>query len=325
MEPPVSRLDAVRRHIGSVLALLLFVLAVVAIRAMLHDVDGEQILQAVRGMTATTLGLAGLCVAGSYAFLVGYDASALRHIGRRVPARTLAVGSFCAYAMGNTVGLAVLSGGAVRHRFYQRSGLGLRDVTIVSTFCALAFGISVSLVGLVALVVYPDLLEGGLPVPAAVLRWSSAAALIVSVTLLAAGSLYARPIGIGRFRMRMPVPSVLMAQVVFSLGELSLAALALFLLLPETASIGYPRFVCLFAAASLVAALSHVPGGVGVFDGLMIGGLGAHGESVPGAAAAVLVYRALYYLGPFLMSVLLVGTARWWFGPAVPVTPARKA
>jgi len=300
------------RHAGPLLGAGVFALALVAVRALLREVDIDQIGAAIARIPATMLWAATLSVAGSYAFLIGYDASALRYVGRRVPAAVMAVGSFSAYALGNTAGVAVLSGGAVRHRFYRRFGLSLREITIVSTFCAVAFGVSVSLVGLAALIGYPQTLSRLVAAPESLVRWAGGAALLVCIGSLAVASYRAMPIGIGRFRLRLPTPSVLVAQVVFSLGELTLAALALYLLVPGGAGMAFLHFVSLFAAASLAAALSHVPGGIGVFDGLLIAGLNANGEAMPDAVAAVLAFRALYYLGPFLMSLALLCSVGPW-------------
>ena len=300
------------RHAGPLLGAVLFALALVAIRALMRDVDIGHIGQALLGIPETMLCAAALSVIGSYAFLVGYDASALRYVGRQVPRSVMAVGSFSAYALGNTVGLAVLSGGAVRHRFYHRFGLSLREITIVSAFCAIAFGVSVSLVGLAALIGYPEVVTRLVPAPDSLVRGTSGIVLLICVGALALGSISARPIGIGRWRLRLPAPPLMMAQVVFSIGELTLAALALYLLLPGEAPMEFLRFVSLFAAASLAAALSHVPGGIGVFDGLLIAGLHASGEPVEHAAAAVLAFRAIYYLGPFLISLVLLCTVGPW-------------
>src|SRR3546814_8061762 len=58
---------------------------------------------------------------------------------------------FVAYALGNTVGLGVLTGGAVRMRMYHAAGVETPQVGRAITFNALAFGIGISTLGALGL------------------------------------------------------------------------------------------------------------------------------------------------------------------------------
>jgi phosphatidylglycerol lysyltransferase len=46
--------------------------------------------------------------------------------GVQLPPRTLVLGGFSAFAIGNAIGLSMLSGGSVRYRLYARQGWALR-------------------------------------------------------------------------------------------------------------------------------------------------------------------------------------------------------
>lgn len=46
----------------------------------------------------------------------------------KLPAPTLVLGGFSAFAIGNAIGLSMLSGGSVRYRLYARHGLGAGEV-----------------------------------------------------------------------------------------------------------------------------------------------------------------------------------------------------
>lgn len=148
-----------KKHGGSLFAFVVFVLGIIAVRALLRDVDIHAVFHQVSAISRTTLLIALGSTALGYMFLVGYDWSALRYIGKSAPPIVLGLGSFTAYALGNTVGLAVLSGGAVRHRFYQGLGLDVKDIAVVSTFCAVSFGTGVTIIGLAALVYHPAALS----------------------------------------------------------------------------------------------------------------------------------------------------------------------
>ncbi len=60
--------------------------------------------------------------AGSYICLGLFDALAVRYAGKPLALHRTAIASFCGLSIGHTVGLAALSSGAVRYRFYARLG-----------------------------------------------------------------------------------------------------------------------------------------------------------------------------------------------------------
>ncbi|ANG63248.1 hypothetical protein A8C75_12720 [Marinobacterium aestuarii] len=293
-----------KTHSGSLLAFVVFALGVVAVRALLRDVDIHAVLNQLSAIPRATLIVAMGATFLSYTVLVGYDWSALRYIGKSAPPIVLGFGSFTAYALGNTVGLAVLSGGAVRHRFYQGLGLDARDIAVVSTICAISFGTGVTLVGLAALAYHPAALSAVINLSPAVVRTLSVLLLIALVAILAWGSVRGR--ATGRYRIRLPRPAELLAQLGFSVGDIALAGLALYVLLPADSSLPYSTFIAVFSAAAVAGVISHVPGGIGVFDSVIIAGVAQSTDQVPGVAAAVLAYRAIYYLLPFVVALVIL-------------------
>lgn len=58
----------------------------------------------------------------AYVALAFYDVYALRYIGKTLPAGVVGIGGFLGYAFGNTIGVSVVSGGAVRYRIYSAYG-----------------------------------------------------------------------------------------------------------------------------------------------------------------------------------------------------------
>jgi phosphatidylglycerol lysyltransferase len=125
---------------------------------------------------------------------------------------------------------------------------------------------------------------------------------VIVITYLAATHIRTMPIRVSRFEPSLPRPHVAIAQLVVSTCEWVLAGSVLHVLLPP----GGPSllvFLGAFILAQLLGLASHVPGGVGVFEGLMILLLKpylASGTLLP----SLVVYRAVYYLLP--LSVALV-------------------
>lgn len=90
---------------------------------LLAPLDFKEVLANLRATPWTIYAPALLATLLGYAALIGYDWSALRYIGKRLPLPVVALGGFPGYAFGNTIGLSVLSGGAVRYRIYSALGL----------------------------------------------------------------------------------------------------------------------------------------------------------------------------------------------------------
>jgi phosphatidylglycerol lysyltransferase len=136
---------------------VLFSLALWGIHHLLAEIHYADLVAEIRGLTPGRLTLAVLFTAGSFAALVGYDWSALRYLGKRLPFPAVALASFCGYAVSNTVGLSVLSGGSVRYRMYVEHGLDGVDIARLSLFSILALGVGVHLVAAAALLIHPEI------------------------------------------------------------------------------------------------------------------------------------------------------------------------
>ena len=119
--------------------LALSALAFDALRGLLREVSYAEVVQQIAAQPASDLLLAGLATALSYLVLTGYDFSALKYAGAKVRSTTVLLTSFIAYALGNTVGLGVLTGGAVRMRLYTAAGIDAGRVAQAAAFNAGAF------------------------------------------------------------------------------------------------------------------------------------------------------------------------------------------
>jgi uncharacterized membrane protein YbhN (UPF0104 family) len=86
------------------------------------------------------------------------------------------------------------------------------------------------------------------------------------------------------------------------------AAAVLYTLLPPAEG-GYVRILGVFMLAFVAAVLSHVPGGYGVFDVLIVEFLPK--DRGPAVVAALLVFRVIYYWLPLLIAASLLGWNEW--------------
>lgn len=301
-----------RQPIGLAVTLLLFAIALIACRHLLSELDlyalHDSILQVPQPVL---LGALGATIIG-FMVLLGYEWSATRYAGVTLPARTLFLGGFTAFAIGNAIGLSLLSGGSVRYRLYARHGLGAAEVARMTLFASLSLGCA--LPPLAALATLSNLpaasvaLHVSQPVLAAI-----AIAVLLLCAILAIG-LYRRRlpeqpyadnllVRIGRRTLRLPGRRLTFLQLIITALDVAAAAIVLYLLLPQAPPFG--AFLLVYLLALAAGVLSHVPGGVGVFEAIL---LAAFADTLGAAplAAALLLYRLIYVILPMLAACILL-------------------
>jgi phosphatidylglycerol lysyltransferase len=297
--PALHRLGQV---VPAILGLVLFLAALTVLRAELRAVTWHELIADVFSTSPRRLGLAlGLTIV-NYGVLTGYDFLALAYVGRRLSWWRVAVASFLAYAIANTVGFALLSGASVRYRFYTRWGVTSEELTRIVFSYSVTFWLGLLVLGGVSLVVNPLPAMHGLPahgVGVAV----GCLLVLTSGAYLAATFVRRAPIRVRRFELSLPSPRFALAQLIISTLDWMLAGAVLYVLLPPS-QLSFAVFLGAFLSAVLIGLVSHVPGGMGVFEGVMVVLLRpylASGQLLP----ALVTYRAVYYLLP--ITIALVG------------------
>ena len=210
--------------------------------------------------------------------------------------------SFVSYAFNLNFG-ALVGGMAFRYRLYSRLGLSAGTTTRV-----LAMSVATNWLGYLAL--------SGVMLVTGVVRlpesWAGAGVLrLVGVALLLVFAAYMVLTWLTRIdeltvgNWRMPVPSRGMAVLQAGLSMLNWMLMGgiVYILLPGDA-LSYPVVLGALLLAAIAGVVTHVPAGLGVLEAVFIAVLGGkvpHGTLL----AAILVYRALYYLAPLAVAAVV--------------------
>lgn len=304
-EPTHSlRQTLTRNVVPVVLGLGLFGAGLWALYRLLHKVHFADVLHEMKTMPASVLGIALLTTALAYLALIGYDWWALRYLDKKLPTRAVLLGGFLGYAFGNTIGVSVISGGAVRYRIYSAYGLNAFEVAALSSYIALAMGIGLTLVGVIALGLHPAALAGLLPFDEALIQAGALGIAGLTLAVLFGLSFSGRTLRVRRFEISMPSPGILVGQLIVALFDSTMAAATLYVLLPAGAP-DFVTFLAIYATATMVGVLSHVPGGVGVFETVVIAAMPPDTD-VGTVAAALLLFRSIYFLLPFALAFVVV-------------------
>lgn len=289
----------IRRWALHVIPFLLLAAAVFVLWREFRDISLGEVAAAMRAWGVSSVSWALALSAASFTLMGLVEWLGLRWAGARLPLVPALWGSFLANAIGHTLGANLLVSGAVRARFYDRYGVSLKQVAATTVFHGVSFAVGLSALAGASLLIA----EGH---DRAVTRIAGPVADGLGVLLLAGVVAYVALCGTLKQPLRgfghsLKLPSWRVALAQIGLGALdnAVAAGIIWTLLPSDA-VGYFSFVGAYAPSVVVGLISHVPGGVGVFEGSMSALL----ASVPPAplAAAFLGYRLAFFLLPLLIA-----------------------
>jgi uncharacterized membrane protein YbhN (UPF0104 family) len=294
-------------RIGLVLSLTIIAVAVVVLYHILREIDPDELIDAIEATNWRTLLIAGLFVAAGYLTLTFYDLFALRTIGRlEVPYRVAALAGFTSYAVGHNVGASVFSGGAVRYRIYSGWGLSVIEVTKICFVAGLTFWLGNATVLGLGILQAPQAARALDQLP----LWTNRLLAIIILALLAAyvAWVWVKPRVIGRegWQVTLPGGPLTLLQIAIGIVDLACCAAAMYMLVPDEPNLGFVTVAVIFVAATLLGFASHAPGGLGVFDAAMLVALWQFDKE--DLLAGLLLFRLLYYIVPFVLSLAVLGT-----------------
>jgi uncharacterized membrane protein YbhN (UPF0104 family) len=299
------------RSFGVVVSVAIAATAVFALTHVLKSVDYNEVFAVVRRTSTGFIALALMLVAISYGSLTLYDLLALRTIGRKdVPYRVAALASFTSYPIAHGAGAVALVSPVVRYRIYSYHGLGAFDVINICFLTGLTFWLgNLTALGL-SLFCEPGAISLVDQLPPRLNRLLALALLLGVAAFLVWTWLSPRRFGTRRWPVRLPSGPVVLLQIAIGIVDLGAAALAMYVLIPAGVNIAIFHLTAVFIAATLLGFASHAPAGLGVFDAAILIGLG--GEEREPVIAALLMFRFLYHLLPFVMALGLFAGVEGW-------------
>jgi glycosyltransferase 2 family protein len=291
------------RRLGLAGSIVILAISIAVFVGIVVSIDPGQFEAAISSTSGNQIAAAFCLAATSYLALTGYDALALRHLKIRVPYRLTALASFTSYAISFTLGFPLITGGAVRYWLYGPAGLSAGKVASLTLIAGVTFWLGM-----------------GLVVGAGLLFEASAISEINHVNILfnqamglaVLAALAAYIVFVSRrrrartplFHIRLPGPTLTLGQTALGVIDVCSAAGALYVLLPKGHGLAFVTFGSLYSFACMLGIASHAPGGIGVFEATMLKTVPADSGSV---LAALLLFRAIYYLAPFILALALLG------------------
>jgi len=214
------------------------------------------------------------------------------------------------------VGASAFTGGAVRYRIYSRYGLSAVDVAKVCFIAALTFWLGNATVLGLGVAYAPQVASAIDHLP----PWFNRALAFGIIGLLATYVVWVwrtpRVVGRNNWLVTLPNGPLTLLQIFVGIIDLACCAAAMYMLVPEEPYIGFVTVAVIFVASTLLGFASHSPGGLGVFDAAMLVALWQF--DTEDLLAGLLLFRLLYYLVPFAISLAVLGGRELWFHIIVP-------
>jgi glycosyltransferase 2 family protein len=294
------------RKLGVLISLTMITIAAVVLYRILRDIDPDALIDAIDATDWKTFIIAGLFVVAGYLTLTFYDLFALRAIGRpEVPYRVAALAGFTSYAVGHNVGASVFSGGAVRYRIYSNWGLSVIEVTKICFLAGLTFWLGNATVLGLGVLKSPQAARAIDQLP----LWCNRTIALVILAMLVSyvAWVWVKPRVIGRdgWQVTLPGGPLTLVQIAIGIVDLGCCAAAMYMLVPDEPNLGFVTVAVIFVAATLLGFASHAPGGLGVFDAAMMVALWQFDKE--DLLAGLLLFRLLYYIIPFVISLAVLG------------------
>jgi len=314
-------------RIGFLISLTIIAIAVAVLYRILRDIEIDEVMQALRDTDKHSIALAALFVACAYFTLTFYDLFALRTVGRPdVPYWVAALAGFTSYSVGHNVGASLITGGAVRYRIYSACGLDAIAVAKVCFVAGLTFWLGNATVLGLGIAYTPQAASAIDQLP----PWFNRAAAIVTLIVLASyvAWVWSKPRMIGRdgWQVTLPGGPLTLLQIVIGIIDLTFCALAMYMLVPDEPNMGFVVVAVIFVSATLLGFASAAPGGLGVFDAAMLVALWQFDKEE--LLAGLLLFRLLYYVVPFALSLLILGIRELALaigGPPPPPPPSEQS
>lgn len=293
------------RYAGPLIGLLAFASALWVLHHALADYRYEDIIAYLRRLSWPQLLAALLATALSYLVTTGYDYLALRYIRRPLPWFKVGFAALISYAFSNSVGLSVLTSSSLRYRLYSSWGLSSVDIARVVLFTTLTLWLGILAVGGTVLALNP-LEPGAVPWLALDGRGTGGFLLSVPALYLLLGMVRRQPLKLGPWQWPMVRWPLALAQLAVGALDWVMAGMVLYVLLPNPAAVGLGNLLGVFLVAQIAGLISHVPGGLGVFESLALLLLR---DRLPAAdlLGALLAYRLMYYLLPLALAAAGLG------------------
>ena len=270
----------------------------------IEEIDFEDVAQHLSSVPLPTIITALLCAAGVYITIGLYEGIAVRLASGRDLRWQAFRTAVIANPLGRAIGVAMVSGGALRYRMYAPEGLSLKQIGAVILLVAMPYVFGVGWLIDLSLLLHLKEASRAFQLPLAAVAVFGVLGLAKDIGWLAFVATRTQPIVLRGQSIRLPSLRDALLQIAFGLTQISLMTTILYLFMPPELNMTWPAFVAVYCIAFVAGQMSNVPAGLGVLEAALFLMLP---HVPPGKlVGSVLAYRAVYELAPLGVALVLL-------------------
>ncbi|MEA5505156.1 lysylphosphatidylglycerol synthase domain-containing protein [Halotia wernerae UHCC 0503] len=298
-------LKKLRLNISPLFGLLLLALSAWAIAHQLREYNYHDILNSIAAIPKKrSIRAIGLTALG-YLTMIGYDILGFAYIHRSLNWRKIALTNFISSSFSNTIGFALLTGSAIRYRFYSRWQVSRLAIAQIIAFVNFTFWLGMFAIAGLIFLINPLIIPPQLHLPFNTVLPLGVMCLGLVIVYVLGSIVIKHPLIIHRHELRFPNFYVSLAQIAVSSLDWALAAAVLYTLLPANIALSYIDFLGMYLLAMFTGLVSNVPGGLGVFETVILL-IFPPPVSAAAVLGSMLAYRGVYYFIPLLLATSLL-------------------
>ncbi|WP_038548975.1 lysylphosphatidylglycerol synthase transmembrane domain-containing protein [Neorhizobium galegae] len=260
----------------------------------------SDIVESVRAIPTFNLLMALLFAFGSYLCLSGFDWAGVRYVKNDLAYPKIGLASFIALSIGQSVGLAGLSSGALRYRYYAHWGMSAEDVAKIVLLSGVTVGIGMAVLSGIVMVINPKDAASVLGLSETVIIAIGFACLAATAGYLALAAFVRTPLKIRAWTFEMPTLKIAIAQVVIGTINFAMVSACLREVMGATADVSYLKAATAFVLANLAILITHAPGGLGVLEATV-----RHVMGDQASIGSLVAFRVIYFFIPFFIGLPL--------------------
>lgn len=292
------------RNLTPLFGVFLFAVALWMLHYELKEYHYRDVLQHLKTLPSMCILLALLLTSLSYIVTTGYDFLALRYVNHPLGYGKIAIAGFIGYAFSNNIGFTMLA--AIRYRLYSSWGLSPVDIIKTVAFCGLSFWLGIFTVGGVLFVIDPFEIPSGIRFHSVSLTYLGISFLVFIAGYLLFSALKKKPMKIFRWEFSIPSLKFSLSSVAIACLDVILNGSVLYVLLPSHETLSFPKILGIFVVAQSAGLVSHIPGGLGIFETIVIFFLSPF-LPVSAILGSLLAFRGIYYLLPMCLAAAILG------------------
>ncbi len=291
------------RKLAPVLGLVVLSAIAIVLCDRLRTIEFSEIVAQIRSLPARAVLGALACSIGAYLLVGLYEGIALERVSgqrrRWYALRTTLISN----PVARTVGAALVSGSALRYRFYSAIGLNARQVGALIVLMVMPYLLGVGWLIDVSLLLHTEQASKALRLSTTTIVILATIGLMKDFGWLALAKWRSEPVQIAGQQIRIPSLQHTFVQIGLGIAQILCNTGILYLLMPPELGMSWPEFIAIYCIAFVAGQISNVPAGLGVLEAALMLML----PHVPPAKllGAVLAYRALFEVLPLLVGLVL--------------------